>query len=476
MQVKRFIIVAAGLLPAALAQTSSLCNPLKGCFKDDPALGTTWSYDFTQNHSPAPKFDIVSSASRISYEGDGMHMRVQMKGDSPTMQSQFYIFWGKVEIVMKAGPGAGIVSSLVLQSDDLDEIDVEFIGSQPGNVQTNIFSKGNQDVHIYGANTGVADAVGVFHKYTVDWTPEAITWSIDGNVVRTLTHAALGDVYPQTPMQIKFGPWAAGDPSNAPGTIQWAGGEIQYDQGPFDMVVASLTVTDYSTGATKYRYKDTSGSSSSIEITGGGAVNPPAPDPKPTTSAPPPPPPPTTTSKPPPPPPTTTSTPPPPPPPPTTTSSKSTPPPPPPPPTTTSTTSTTFTTSTTSELETTTSPEPTSTKPTTTSKEPEPTSSIELETKLATTSSEATSTSSKPKPTSTSEEEKETTTQHVSKSTFVVESKTVSAPTTFETNIATPPVNNRVTANTNTPTPNSGNSIRAASPLILALAALFVLF
>ncbi|KAK6524661.1 hypothetical protein TWF281_011563 [Arthrobotrys megalospora] len=312
MQVRSFILIAAGLLPAVLAQTSSDCNPLKGCFKDDPALGTTYTWDYTKNQGQAPRFDIVSSASRISYREDGMHMSVQMKGDSPTLQSHFYIFWGRAEIVMKAGPGAGIVSSLVFQSDVLDEIDVEFIGNQPGNVQTNIFSKGNQDVHIYGANTGVADAVGVFHKYTVDWTPEQIVWYIDGNPVRTLTRASLGDVYPQTPMQIKFGPWAAGDPSNPPGTIEWAGGPIDYSLGPFDMVVASLTVIDYSTGATKYRYKDSSGSSASIEITGGGSVNPPPqPQPEPTSTSPPPAP--TTTSKPPPPPPTTTSTPPPPP-------------------------------------------------------------------------------------------------------------------------------------------------------------------
>ncbi|RVD85059.1 uncharacterized protein DFL_003390 [Arthrobotrys flagrans] len=433
MRVKRFILIAAALLPATLAQTSSDCNPLEGCFKDDPALGTTYAWDYTKNHGKAPGFDVVSSASRISYQDDGMHMSVQMKGDSPTLQSQFYIFWGRAEIVMKAGPGAGIVSSLVFQSDVLDEIDVEFIGSQPGNVQTNIFSKGNQNVYIYGANTAVADAVGVFHKYTVDWTPEQITWSIDGNVVRVLTRAELGDVvYPQTPMQIKFGPWAAGDPSNAPGTIEWAGGPIDYSLAPFDMVVASLTVTDYSTGATRYRYKDTSGSSASIEITGGGNVSPPpqqettssAPPPAPTTTSTPPSPPTTTSSEPPPPPPTTTST----------------PPPPPPPPTTTSTT--------------------TSSKP--------------------------------PKPTTTSPEEEETTTSveeetsasyRPSKSTFVVETtraSTSSEPTervgetTLATVIATQSTDVRLP--TESDIPSSGSSIRTGSPLIIAIMALFALF
>ncbi|KAK6540261.1 hypothetical protein TWF694_009075 [Orbilia ellipsospora] len=420
MQLSSIILIASSLLPAALAQTSSTCNPLKGCFKDDPALGGTYSWDFTKNQGAAPKFDIVSSASRISYQGDGMHMRVQMKGDSPTLQSQFYIFWGRTEIVMKAGPGGGIVSSLVHQSDDLDEIDVEFIGNAPGSVQTNIFSKGDQDVHIYGSTSPVADATGQFHTYVVDWTPDQITWYIDGASVRVLTRASLGDVYPQTPMQIKFGPWAAGDPSNAPGTVQWSGGPIDYSQGPFDMVVQSLTITDYSTGASKYRYKDTSGSSGSIEIVGGGGGNVGS-NPQPTT----------TTKKPVP---TTTTTTPPPPPPKTTTTTT------PPPPKTT----------------------------TTTTPPPPPTT---------------TSTTSKPKPTSTSEKE---TTSDQSKPATVSPSKS-----TF-TVITTPPVqlngadpsttqpiatnsnNERLTSSTDTP--NSGSSVRAAPPFLVAVITLFLFF
>lgn len=54
---------------------------------------------------------------------DGAHFRVEKSKDSPTIVSNFYIMWGKFEVTMKAAPGAGIVSSIVLQSEDLDEID-----------------------------------------------------------------------------------------------------------------------------------------------------------------------------------------------------------------------------------------------------------------------------------------------------------------------------------------------------------------
>lgn len=49
--------------------------------------------------------------------------------DAPTLNSNDYIFFGHVDVVMKAAAGQGIVSSFVLESDDLDEVDWEWLGS-----------------------------------------------------------------------------------------------------------------------------------------------------------------------------------------------------------------------------------------------------------------------------------------------------------------------------------------------------------
>ena len=46
-----------------------------------------------------------------------------MDGNAPTITSKKYIFFGRVEIVIQAAFGAGVVTSAVLQSDCLDEID-----------------------------------------------------------------------------------------------------------------------------------------------------------------------------------------------------------------------------------------------------------------------------------------------------------------------------------------------------------------
>lgn len=122
---------------------------------------------------------------------------------------------------MKAAPGVGIVSSMVLQSDDLDEIDYEWLGSDNTQVQSNYFGKGQTTTYNRGAFHPDPSNQDGFHTYTVDWTAKQVVWQIDGTTVRVLTQAsAEAGQYPQTPMQLKIGVWSGGDVSNAPGTIR----------------------------------------------------------------------------------------------------------------------------------------------------------------------------------------------------------------------------------------------------------------
>jgi beta-glucanase (GH16 family) len=108
-----------------------------------------------------------------------------------------------------------------------------------------------------------------WHTYKFDWTPEATTFSIDGQIVRTLLASkAVGGGYPQTPCTIALSLWAGGDPTNRPGTIEWVGGKTDYSKGPFKMWIDSVKVINY-TPAESYEYIDPSGNLSSIRINGG---------------------------------------------------------------------------------------------------------------------------------------------------------------------------------------------------------------
>lgn len=224
--------------------------------------------DFTQGSVNS----FVASGGTPSYTSSGADFTVSKSGDAPQLTSVFYIMFGRVEFTMKSAPGAGIVSSLVLQSDDLDEIDMEWLGGDNNQVQTNYFGKGQTTTYNRGQFNPAANNQGQYLTYTIDWTADRIVWSVGGTVVRTLKYAdAETGQYPQTPMQVKFGAWSGGDSSNAAGTIQWAGGPTDYSKGPFTMSVQSVVITDYSTGK-NYKYGDTSGSWQSI-VAEDGKVN-----------------------------------------------------------------------------------------------------------------------------------------------------------------------------------------------------------
>src|SRR5579871_1218806 len=84
-------------------------------------------------------------------------------------------------------------------------------------------------------NLTASDTSTTQHTYTIDWTPDSIKWSVDGNVLRTLNRADTWNAtanrwfYPQTPARIMLSLWPAGIPSNGEGTINWAGGMIDWN-------------------------------------------------------------------------------------------------------------------------------------------------------------------------------------------------------------------------------------------------------
>ena len=168
---------------------------------------------------------------------------------------------------MKAASGQGIISSIVLESDDLDEVDWELMGGNTTHAETNYFGKGNTTSYDRATYYPVDKPQENFHNYTVDWSQEKIEWLIDGDIVRTLLYAdALGGKdFPQTPMNVRLGIWAGGDSSEPNGTIEWAGGPTDYSKAPFEMVVSSIRVVDASKGAS-YTYGDKTGSYKSIKI------------------------------------------------------------------------------------------------------------------------------------------------------------------------------------------------------------------
>lgn len=251
-----------------LGQTWSDCDPRKqtDC-PNDIALGVAnYSIDF-QSQVMDPKV-WNTTMGEIDYREDlGARFIIQGKRESPTIQSNFHIFFGQVEVIMLAAAGQGIVSSVVLQSADLDEIDWEWIGGNHTHVQTNYFGKGDTSTYDRAIWHEVDSPQTKVHNYTIDWQKDKTDFYVDDKVVRRLTpeEANGGKNYPQTPADVRLGIWPGGDEKNPDDTIEWSGGKVDYDEAPFTMAVMSVRVSDAST-ATEYRWRDQSGSMESIEV------------------------------------------------------------------------------------------------------------------------------------------------------------------------------------------------------------------
>lgn len=259
---------ASALAALATAQTFTDCNPMEKECPNDPSMPETFETDFKAGKDAVKGWK--QTAGSLNYGKGGAEFTVSKKGDAPTIQSEGFFHFGYVEVKMTAAKGQGIISSIVLQSQDLDEVDWEWIGGQEGKVQMNYFGKGNTTTYDRMIEAPVATTQTETHTYALNWTAEALTWIIDGKSVRTLKYneANGGKNYPQTPCNVRLGNWPGGDSENE-GTRQWAGGEVDYSKAPFTMTVESVKVINYNPG-TEYKWTDKTGSKESIQVIGAG--------------------------------------------------------------------------------------------------------------------------------------------------------------------------------------------------------------
>lgn len=253
------------------------CNPLTngtGVCNSKVGLPTsTYSMDFTKQ-TALPVNWTIANYETVTYGSKGAEFSFAKRYDSPQIWTDFYILFGRVDTVMQVAPRQGIISSSVLISDDFDEIDLEFSGNDFGTPdstglgQNNYFGKGITGTYDRGSFFNVASPQTHFHTYTVDWTPTAITWLVDGTVVRTLYAVDCDQAthqFPQTPSKIQLGMWDGGDADENWGTVSWAGGYTNLSMAPYTMYVKSVSITN-ANPAWAYNYTDTSGTWQSIQL------------------------------------------------------------------------------------------------------------------------------------------------------------------------------------------------------------------
>lgn len=210
-----------------------------------------YSIEFTSQTSHPPNWTLADQAV-VNYASDGAEFTFAKRFDAPYIWSSFYMLFGRVEVILKAADGTGIVTGAVLMSDCLDEIDWEWSGSNfgspmNGKVQTNVFGKGITGNYDRGTQPAVNGPTKEYHTYVLDWTPTKLTWSIDDKTVRTLDNngRTSGNYqYPQTPSRFHLGIWNGGDEDSAEGIVTWVGGRTDLSKAPYTANIRSVRITN----------------------------------------------------------------------------------------------------------------------------------------------------------------------------------------------------------------------------------------
>ncbi|OOF94954.1 glycoside hydrolase family 16 protein [Aspergillus carbonarius ITEM 5010] len=245
----------------------------------DHYLGNTTEYDWV--YSGYPKI-----------QNDSLWLTMPNGTTGSLYSLNHYIWYGKVSATIKSSRSQGVVTGFILLSDDLDEIDYEWVGYNLSSAQTDFYFQGVQN-YTNERNAAVTpnNTFEDWHTYTIDWKPDVLEWIVDGTVMRTLTknstyNATSGVyMYPQTPSRLEMSIWPGGSEAEGTGTIEWAGGLIDWDStdiqeyGYFYAQYKDITVEcyDYPSGTIvkgdkSYVYTSDSGMSSTIEVSGNDTV------------------------------------------------------------------------------------------------------------------------------------------------------------------------------------------------------------
>jgi len=198
------------------------------------------------------------------------------------MSSTRYVHYGKITATLRRW--GGVVTAFITMSNIKDENrlgisrpqhdyrpgELFLAGKHPSMQQNHAFAwdsrmttNGQHDSGV--STTGISDTHSNYYAYAIDWQPDPLTLLVDSNVVRTVNKTDTVDEWrsplPNNPivhpnqaeskvmspitaltLPYLYSHWPAGVNSSAPGTIEWAGGLINWQDSVFRSLLRTRQV------------------------------------------------------------------------------------------------------------------------------------------------------------------------------------------------------------------------------------------
>ncbi|RFU82683.1 glycoside hydrolase family 16 protein [Streptomyces triticagri] len=179
-----------------------------------------WQLETGDNESNHERQYYTPGSDNAALDGEG-HLVITARKENPAdyqcwygtceytssrlnTATTFNQAYGHVEARMKVPRGQGMWPAFWMLGSDFGdvgwpasgEIDImENVGFEPGTVHGTLHGPGYSGAGGIGADyslPGGEDFADDFHTFAVDWAPDSITWSVDGNEFQTRTPADLG--------------------------------------------------------------------------------------------------------------------------------------------------------------------------------------------------------------------------------------------------------------------------------------------
>ncbi|MEX3074247.1 family 16 glycosylhydrolase [Vibrio alginolyticus] len=143
--------------------------------------------------SPSPSNNEVNQDTLIN---TGALNKTNIPLYGAEVYSKDKVKYGKFVMRMKMVSNPGVISSFFTYDNESwqggipwREIDIEVIGKEPNQLQTNLIT-GYSTKRIHSERVHKIGNLNDFHEFTLIWTPNEITWKVDGQVIHTESAAS----------------------------------------------------------------------------------------------------------------------------------------------------------------------------------------------------------------------------------------------------------------------------------------------
>jgi beta-glucanase (GH16 family) len=156
-------------------------------------------------------------ASVRDSEGETRHYTSGIVSGAAPDKTLFSFTYGYAEARMRVPAGRGLWSAFWLlptSRKSLPEVDVmEAYGDREDQVSAHVHYDSDGEEHDSGHRLSVDGLAGEWHTFGIQWTPERLTWFIDGAPRRTVTNP---DAIPHEPMYMLLNLAVGGGEAGSP--------------------------------------------------------------------------------------------------------------------------------------------------------------------------------------------------------------------------------------------------------------------